>query len=167
MRREVPLAVRAYEQLGEELTALWSDETDFFVRAANMAALLFWRLPEVNWVGFYLRDGDDLLLGPFQGRPACQRIPIGRGVCGQAALRRQPIIVPDVSAFPDYIACSPETRAELVVPMVAGDVLCGVIDLDSPWLDRFMQEDAQGIQQLVHRLIAGSDLKRLQRYYRW
>ncbi|MCS7176624.1 MAG: GAF domain-containing protein [Candidatus Kapabacteria bacterium] len=167
MRQEVPLAAGTYEQLGEELAALWSDEIDFFVRAANMAALLFWRLPEVNWVGFYLRDGDDLLLGPFQGRPACQRIPIGRGVCGQAALRRQPIIVPDVSAFPDYIACSPETRAELVVPMVAGDVLCGVVDLDSSQLDRFTQEDAQGIQQLVDQLIAGSDLKRLRRYYRW
>jgi L-methionine (R)-S-oxide reductase len=121
-----------YGQLLEELQWLWGEERSPLPRMANMVALLYRRLPEVNWVGVYLREGQELVLGPFQGAPACQRILLGKGVCGTAAVRRQSIVVPDVSRFPGYIACSPETQAELVVPLCWGAELYGVLDLDSP-----------------------------------
>jgi GAF domain-containing protein len=156
-----------YDQLAAELEALWAGERDFIVRAANMAAVLFWRLPEVNWVGFYLRDANELVLGPFQGKPACQRIPLGRGVCGRAAQQGKTLCVPDVRQFPDYIACSAETRSELVVPLYFGTCVYGVLDIDSPVLDRFSPEDMQGIERLAALLSAGSDEGRLRRYYRF
>ncbi len=155
-----------YEALAADLEELWGGERDFFVRAANMAALLFWHLPEVNWVGFYLRDGEELVLGPFQGKPACQRIPIGRGVCGRAAREQRTILVPDVRSFPDYIACSPETLSELVIPLCADGCLYGVLDLDSPCLGRFTAEDAAALERLTHRLLLAADRARLRQYYR-
>jgi GAF domain-containing protein len=161
---EAPL--QSYEQIFAALSSLWGEERDFFVRAANAAAVLFWSLPEVNWVGFYLRDGDQLLLGPFQGKPACQRIPLGRGVCGQAAQARRTLIVPDVREFPDYIACSPETLSEIVVPLYTEECLYGVLDLDSPRQGRFTQEDATALEYIAQQLLAGSDVERLRRYYR-
>ncbi|MCS7169784.1 MAG: GAF domain-containing protein [Candidatus Kapabacteria bacterium] len=157
---------RTYSEIIGELETLWGDEREFFTRAANTAALLFWSLPAVNWVGFYLRDGVELLLGPFQGHPACQRIPIGRGVCGQAAYQGRTLIVPDVGAFPDYIVCDAETRSELVVPLHVNGCLYGVLDLDSPLLGRFTANDAVALGHIVTRLLAGSDMERLHRYYR-
>ncbi len=155
-----------YATLAAELEQLWAGERDFFSCAANMAALLFWRLPEINWVGFYLRDGDELLLGPFQGQPACQRIRLGQGVCGRAAQEQRTIVVPDVRNFPGYIACTPETLSELVVPLSWDGCLYGVLDLDSPRLGRFTSEDASGLEDLALRLLSATDRERLHRYYR-
>ncbi len=156
----------AADNLLRELQALWAGEREFFVRAANTAALLFWRLPEVNWVGFYLRDGDELLLGPFQGKPACQRIPLERGICGRAARERRTLCVADVTTEPDYIACSPETLSELVIPLLYGGCLYGVLDLDSPRRARFSAGDVRLLEHIAERLLEGSDLERLHRYYR-
>ncbi len=125
----------------EELHALLAGETDPIANAANTAALLFQRVPRLNWAGFYfLRDGV-LVIGPFQGLPACTRIPLGRGVCGTAAARRETIVVPDVQAFEGHIACDSASRSEIVVPIVAGGGLVGVLDVDSPELDRFSADE--------------------------
>ena len=126
-------------------------EHDLIANAANLAALLFWSLPQLNWAGFYLvepRRGD-LLLGPFQGKPACVRIPIGRGVCGTAAARRETLVVPDVHAFPGHIACDSASNSEIVVPIVRDGELLGVLDLDSPVPSRFDDADARGLEALV------------------
>jgi GAF domain-containing protein len=119
---------------------------------ANVAALLWESLPELNWAGFYRNLGGELVLGPFQGRPACIRIPFGKGVCGAAAASREPQCVGDVHAFPGHIACDAASRAELVVPIVAAGRLVGVLDLDSPVPGRFDQEDVSGCVKLIHRL---------------
>src|SRR5262245_59737070 len=102
-----------------------------------MAALIYYRLPDLNWAGFYFRQGDELVLGPFQGKPACVRIPIGRGVCGTAAVRAATVLVPDVHDFPGHIACDVASRSELVVPLIDNGEILGVLDLDSPLLARF------------------------------
>lgn len=153
-------------ELLSELEALWGEERDFFIRAANAAAFLFWHLPEINWVGFYLRDGEELLLGPFHGAPACQRIPLTRGVCGRAARERRTLSVPDVSREADYIACSPQTRSELVVPLLHAGCLYGVLDVDSPRQGRFTGQDIELFERVAQKLLAGADLERLHRYYR-
>lgn len=154
-----------YTALATELEEFWAGERDFFCRAATMAAVLFWRLPEINWVGFYLRDGEELVLGPFQGQPACQRIRLGDGVCGKAAQEQRTILVPDVRSFSGYIACNPETLSELVVPLVTEGLLYGVLDLDSPRLGRFTAEDAVELERLATQLLAAADRERLHRYY--
>jgi len=141
----------AYAELETSLRALLAGEDDLIANAANLAALLFWSLPQLNWAGFYLvepRRGD-LLLGPFQGKPACVRIPIGRGVCGTAAARRETVVVPDVHAFPGHIACDSASNSEIVVPVVRGGELLGVLDLDSPVRSRFDDADARGLEALV------------------
>jgi GAF domain-containing protein len=141
----------AYAELETSLRALLAGENDLVANAANLAALLFWSLPQLNWAGFYLvepRRGD-LLLGPFQGKPACVRIPIGRGVCGTAAARRETVIVPDVHAFPGHIACDSASNSEIVVPIVRDGELLGVLDLDSPVRSRFDDADARGLEALV------------------
>ena len=141
----------AYAELATGLRALLTGEHDLIANAANLAALLYWSLPQLNWAGFYLvepRRGD-LLLGPFQGKPACVRIPIGRGVCGTAAARRETVVVPDVHDFPGHIACDSASNSEIVVPVIRGDRLIGVLDLDSPVHGRFDSEDAAGLEQLV------------------
>ena len=141
----------AYAELATSLRALLEDEHDLVANAANLAALLYWSLPQLNWAGFYLvepRRGD-LLLGPFQGKPACVRIPIGRGVCGTAAARRETIVVPDVHAFPGHIACDSASNSEIVVPIVRDGALLGVLDLDSPVPSRFDDADARGLEALV------------------
>jgi L-methionine (R)-S-oxide reductase len=146
----------AYAELETSLRALLSGEDDLVANAANLAALLFWSLPELNWAGFYFvepRRGD-LLLGPFQGKPACVRIPIGRGVCGTAAARRESIVVPDVHAFPGHIACDSASNSEIVVPIVRGGELLGVLDLDSPVPSRFDDADARGLESLVRVFVA-------------
>lgn len=141
----------AYAELAQQLRALLAGEHDLIANAANMAALLFWSLPDLNWAGFYLvepRSGE-LLLGPFQGKPACVRIAVGRGVCGTAAARRETVVVPDVHAFPGHIACDSASNSEVVVPVVRDGRLLGVLDLDSPLLARFDEVDARGLERLV------------------
>jgi L-methionine (R)-S-oxide reductase len=138
-----------YRDLAEQLRALLAKEPDRIANAANMAALIYHGLPDLNWAGFYFRQGVELVLGPFQGKPACVRIPLGRGVCGAAAARAATVLVPDVHDFPGHIACDAASRSELVVPLIeAGEVL-GVLDLDSPLLGRFDEADREGCERLV------------------
>ena len=138
-----------YAALIAELDALLAGEPDPVATAANAAAAIYHGLPAVNWAGFYFLRGAELVLGPFQGRPACVRIPLGRGVCGTAAAERRSVLVPDVNAFPGHIACDTASRSELVVPLLAGDRLLGVLDLDSPEPARFDARDQAGCERLA------------------
>ena len=138
-----------YRDLAKELAALLAGETDRIANAANMAALLYYGLPDLNWAGFYFRRGKELVLGPFQGQPACVRIALGRGVCGTAASRGATVLVPDVHDFPSHIACDPVSRSELVVPLIEAGKVSGVLDLDSPLVGRFDEADQTGCEQLV------------------
>lgn len=147
----------AYRELLEQARALLEGERDAIANAANLAALLWHTLPDLNWAGFYFARGNALVLGPFQGRPACVRIAPGRGVCGAAAARRETVIVPDVNAFPDHIACDAASRSEIVVPLLAGPRLLGVLDLDSPRPARFDEADRAGLEPLAALWVAGSD----------
>ena len=145
-----------YRDLAEQLAALLAHEADRIANAANTASLIYHGLPDLNWAGFYFRHGAELVLGPFQGKPACVRIPIGKGVCGIAAARGEVVLVPDVHAFPGHIACDPDSRSELVVPLVEGGNVVGVLDLDSPLLGRFDDIDRQGCERLVELFLAHS-----------
>ena len=138
-----------YRDLAKELAALLAGETDRIANAANMAALLYHGLPDLNWAGFYFRRGKELVLGPFQGKPACVRIALGKGVCGIAASRGATVLVPDVHDFPSHIACDPVSRSELVVPLIEAGKVSGVFDLDSPLVGRFDEADQTGCEQLV------------------
>lgn len=144
-----------YRELAAELRALLSGETDLIASAANTASLLFWSLPDLNWAGFYLvdRDSGDLLVGPFQGKPACIRIPLGKGVCGTAAAERRTVVVPDVHEFPGHIPCDAASNSEIVVPILSGGELVGVLDLDSPVRGRFDEMDARGLEEIVRVLL--------------
>lgn len=141
-----------YAELIGAADALTAGEPDAIANMANVAALLWETLPDLNWAGFYRNVGGELVLGPFQGRPACIRIPFGKGVCGVAAATLEPQCVPDVHAFPGHIACDSASRSELVVPIVVADELIGVLDLDSPIPSRFDDEDAAGCVRLIQRL---------------
>jgi L-methionine (R)-S-oxide reductase len=141
-----------YRELAEAADALTVDEPDGIANMANVAALLFEALPDVNWAGFYRNVRAELVLGPFQGRPACIRIPFGTGVCGAAAATLAPQLIDDVHAFPGHIACDAASRAELVVPILDGGALIGVLDLDSPTPARFDDEDLAGCVKLIQRL---------------
>ena len=147
-----------YEQLTDELAALLADERDPIANAANTAALLYERLEAVNWAGFYFRQGDELLLGPFQGKPACVRIALGRGVCGTAAARRETIVVPNVHAFAGHIACDAASNSEVVVPILRGDRVIGVLDIDSPVQGRFDAADGNGLERIVAVFCKATDL---------
>lgn len=151
--RTLPKA-KLYEQLNAELEALIAGETDWIANLANAAALLYHSLPDINWSGFYLLKGDVLVVGPFQGKPACVRILLGRGVCGSAATKRATIVVPNVHEFADHIACDSASNSEIVVPMLHGDALLGVLDIDSPVFSRFDAEDQQGLERFVAVLLA-------------
>ena len=140
-------------ELPGDLRALIGDERDLVANCANAAALIWHRLPRLNWAGFYLLRGDELVLGPFQGKPACTRIALARGVCGAAAARRVTLTVPDVVAFPGHIACDSASRSELVVPLLKDGRLIGVLDLDSPELDRFDPETVR-IAEAAASLVA-------------
>jgi len=145
-----------YRELAAQLEALLAGERDPIANAANTAALLFQMLPRLNWSGFYFMRGGELVLGPFQGKPACVRIPVGRGVCGAAVARAQSMLVEDVHAFPGHIACDADSRSELVVPLVRGGRVLGVIDLDSPEPARFDAADQAGIERIAAIYLAAS-----------
>src|SRR5688572_30521554 len=139
----------AWSDLARDLSALLSGERDLIANAANPAALLFDALPDLNWAGFYLYKSGELVLGPFQGKPACVRIAIGKGVCGTAAARRATVRVDDVHRFPGHIACDSASNSEIVVPLLRGSELLGVLDLDSPRLERFSEADQRGLERIA------------------
>ncbi len=144
---------RAYDELASALAGLLQDERDLVANSANTAALIFDAVPALNWAGFYFMKQGELVVGPFQGKPACVRIAIGRGVCGTAAARRETIVVRDVHEFPGHIACDGASNSEIVIPLLRGGELLGVLDLDSPQLARFDAEDARGLERLARILI--------------
>jgi GAF domain-containing protein len=151
----------AYPEIHRQLTALFADERNALANTANMSALLFEALPSLNWVGFYFLRGRELVLGPFQGKVACVRIALGRGVCGTAAERRETVIVPDVHEFPGHIACDSASRSEIVVPLIQDGRLLGVLDVDSPQVARFDREDGAGLEAAAAVLLRCSDMGRL------
>ena len=149
-----------YADLNKQLGGLLSGERDFIANAANVAAFLFLMLPDLNWAGFYLMREDALILGPFQGKPACVRIPVfpqPRGVCGAAAFERKTQRVANVHEFPGHIACDSASNSEIVVPLMVGEKVIGVLDVDSPMLNRFDAEDQRGIEQIVRAFLAHTD----------
>lgn len=141
----------------QQAAGLFAGERDPWANAANAAALLFGSLPRLNWAGFYFLRGGELVVGPFQGRAACVRIPLGSGVCGTSASRRETLIVADVHAFPGHIACDAASRSEIVVPLLSGGKLIGVLDVDSPDYGRFGPADAALLGALAQTLIAACD----------
>ena len=143
-----------YVRLARELAALLAGERDPIANAANTAALIFEAVPRLNWVGFYFLKDGALVVGPFQGRPACVRLALGVGVCGTAAARRATLIVPDVRQFAGHIACDEASRSEIVVPLLDGATLLGVLDVDSPELDRFDEADRRGLEKLAALYLA-------------
>jgi L-methionine (R)-S-oxide reductase len=152
-----------YDDLNRQLASLLDGERDFIANAANLSALVYTLLPELNWAGFYLLRGNELILGPFQGKPACVRIPVSptpRGVCGNAAFHQRTFLVADVHAFPGHIACDSASNAEIVVPLLSNGRTIGVLDLDSPRVGRFDADDQVGIERLVETFLAASDLPR-------
>ncbi|WP_024803187.1 GAF domain-containing protein [Nocardia sp. BMG51109] len=138
-----------YDQLAGQAAALLAGEPDRIANAANLSALVYHSLLEVNWAGFYFYDGHELVVGPFQGKPACVRIALGKGVCGTAAETRRTQLVPDVHTFPGHIACDADSRSEIVVPLIRDDTLIGVLDLDSPRPGRFDDTDRRGLETLA------------------
>ena len=147
-----------YEQLAGQLASLLAGERDLIANAANFSSLIFHTLPDLNWAGFYLMKDGELVLGPFQGRPACVRIKLGQGVCGAGAAKGETVIVPDVHEFPGHIACDSASNSEIVVPLRKDSRLIGVLDLDSPLRSRFDEEDAAGLETLVRILLAAANL---------
>ncbi len=154
----MPTLSAPYDELLVNLRAVVQGERDFIANAANCAALLFHGLPEVSWAGFYLLREKQLVLGPFQGKPACVRIDLGRGVCGTAARTKKIIVVPDVRKFSGHIACDAASRSEIVVPLLVNKKLIGVLDLDSRQLNRFDSSDSHGLSEIVKVLLKASDL---------
>jgi GAF domain-containing protein len=150
-----------FAELRQQLAGVLAGERDGLANCANTVALIYHALPELNWAGFYFLRDEELVLGAFQGKVACVRIPLGRGVCGTAAARRETVVVPDVHAFPGHIACDADSRSEIVVPLIRGATLLGVLDLDSPRPDRFDADDARGLEALVAQLLEASDFARL------
>ena len=164
-RREFRNKDADYSSLAQELTGLLAGEEDLVANAANTAALLFDALPDINWAGFYFlraansgsaNPGTELVVGPFQGRPACVRIALGKGVCGTSAATRKTIVVPNVDEFPGHIACDAASRSEIVIPLIKNEKLWGVLDIDSPRLARFDESDRTGIERLAAIFMAAS-----------
>ena len=146
-----------YEDMVHQARSLFGGERDPIANAANISALIWQTLPDLNWAGFYFRRRGQLVLGPFQGKPACSRIPSGTGVCGTAAASGQTVLVGDVHKFAGHIACDPASNSELVVPLKKGHYVTGVLDLDSPVLNRFDKDDAVGLESLAQLWVASSD----------
>lgn len=142
-----------YSALLKQAESLLSGENHRIANAANLSALIFHALPRVNWAGFYFLEGDELIVGPFQGQPACVRIALGHGVCGTAAANRTSLLVDDTGAFEGHIVCDPVSRSELVVPLIRADEVIGVIDIDSPETGRFSRQDQQGIEALAEAYV--------------
>jgi len=142
-----------YNTLAKQLDALLTGETDRIANLSNASALLNQFLPNINWVGFYLLQQNELVLGPFQGLPACVRIPIGRGVCGEAVSQKETLVVKDVHAFPGHIACDAASQSEIVIPLIQQNQVIGVLDIDSPIKDRFSEEDQAGLEHFVQTLM--------------
>jgi GAF domain-containing protein len=150
---------RLYRSIALQVVALLESERDFLANMANVAALLFEELSDVNWAGFYLLKGEDLVLGPFQGRPACTRIGPGKGVCGAAASKRETVVVENVHEFPGHIACDARSQSEIVVPLIKAERLIGVLDVDSAMLARFDDEDRAGLEEVARLLLDASDIE--------
>jgi GAF domain-containing protein len=146
-----------YEELARQTRGLLYGERDLVANAANVAALIWQIVPDLNWAGFYFMKGGQLVLGPFQGKPACVRIAVGRGVCGTAVARRETMLVEDVHAFPGHIACDSASNSELVVPLIKDGEVKGVLDLDSPNFARFDAEDRRAFEALVAAFVEGTD----------
>ncbi len=147
-----------YPLLERQIVGLLEDERDFVANAANFSAFVFHHLPRVNWAGFYVPDKDGLLLGPFSGKPACARLPKGGGVCGTVFDRGETVIVPDVAAFPNHIACDTDSRSEMVLPLKSRGAVYGVFDIDSPVIGRFSKFDETGVARLLERFMQATDL---------
>jgi len=154
-----------YRDIKTALIGLFEGEKNFIANAANFSSLIYNNMDGLNWCGFYFMNGDSLVLGPFCGKPACIRIPLGEGVCGTAAKERQTVVVKDVHEFPGHIACDPDSRSEIVVPMISGDKVFGVLDIDSPVNSRFGDNDKTAFKELVEILINASDVETLMKYY--
>jgi GAF domain-containing protein len=146
-----------YEELVRQTRGLLDGERDLIANAANLSALIWDMVPDLNWAGFYLMKGGELVLGPFQGKPACVRIAVGKGVCGTAAARRETVLVEDVHAFPGHITCDSASNSELVVPLIKGGQVKGVLDLDSPLFARFDAEDKRAFEAVVAIFVEGTD----------
>lgn len=152
-RRYMPIAKQQlYAEIAQQAKSLIEGEPDLIANLANLSALLWMRLPQINWAGFYLYKDEQLVLGPFQGKPACVRIPMGRGVCGTAAKLGEAQLVEDVHQFEGHIACDSASNSEVVIPFYQGDYLAGVLDIDSPKVGRFDQEDVMGLKLIVDAL---------------
>jgi GAF domain-containing protein len=146
-----------YEELLRQTRGLLDGERDLVANAANVAALIWQIVPDLNWAGFYFMKSNELVLGPFQGKPACVRIAVGKGVCGTAVARRETMLVKDVHAFPGHIACDSASNSELVVPLIKGERVHGVLDLDSPLFSRFDDEDRRAFEAVVSIFVDGTD----------
>jgi L-methionine (R)-S-oxide reductase len=152
-----------YDLLVEQVTSLLADETNFIANAANFAAFVYHEVPDLNWAGFYFpASSGELVLGPFNGRPACTRLPKGRGVCGAAFTAGETLVVDDVHAFPDHIVCDNASKSEIVVPLRVGDFVTGVFDVDSPRVARFSAQDRAGIERLVQVFLNASERELIQ-----
>jgi len=159
-KQETTTKPEMYSHLALQLRSLLEGEHDFIANASNTASLLYHSLPDLNWAGFYLHKEGELVLGPFQGEPACVRIAIGKGVCGTAAKLLSTVLVPNVDEFPGHIACDSKSRSEIVVPLLRDQQLLGVLDLDSPSLARFDDDDARGLNELAEIFITMSSVTR-------
>ena len=146
-----------YIDLAQSLRNLLGEERDPIANMANMASLLYFSLPSINWSGFYLFDGHELVLGPFHGKPACVRIQMGKGVCGTSAIKRETLMIENVHEFPGHIACDADSKSEIVIPMIKDDIIIGVLDIDSPNFARFDEDDKHGLQQLLEILQFSTD----------
>ena len=153
-----------YSDLNKQLGGLLAGERDLMANSANFSSLIYLLLGDLNWAGFYFLRGNDLILGPFQGKPACVRIPVQpapRGVCGSAAFHRKTFVVDNVHEFPGHIACDSASNAEIVIPLIADDIVLGVLDIDSPTLSRFDEEDRVGLETMVTTFIKATDFSPL------
>ncbi len=150
-----------YANLGAQLRSLVEGERDLIANAANFASLVYHSLPDINWAGWYFEQDGELVLGPFQGKPACVRIALGKGVCGTAAQQRKTILVDDVHEFPGHIACDSASNSEIVIPLISKQRLIGVLDIDSPSRARFDDDDARGLNELVEIFLRASNSERL------
>jgi GAF domain-containing protein len=154
-----------YENLEKAAKSLFENERNFLANCSNFCALIFNNIKSLNWVGFYFLSEGELILGPFQGKPACIRIKIGNGVCGTSAQNRETIVVPNVHEFSGHIACDSASNSEIVIPLIKKGMLYGVFDIDSPAFDRFTSEDKKGLENLVELLLERTDIEDLQKIY--